>query len=53
MALKSTKGAISEKKFITHGMGVQIPYCLGSEAKAQGHIWEVARGASHDTEKVV
>ena len=28
MVLKSTKGAISEKAFITHGMGVQIPYCL-------------------------
>ena len=28
MVLKTTKGASSEKKFITHGIGVQISYCL-------------------------
>ena len=53
MALKTTKGAIGEKKFITHSMGVQIPHSLGTEAAAEGDIREVAQGASSDTEEVV
>lgn len=53
MALKTTKGAIGEKKLITHGMGVQIPHSLGTEAAAEGDRWEVVQGASNDTEEVM
>ena len=32
------------KQPITHGIGVQIPHCLGTEETAQGHIRQVAPG---------
>ena len=47
------KGAKGEKQFITDGMGVQIPHCMGSEAPQKGYIRQIAARTAHDTAKVV
>ena len=44
-----TKGAQVEKEPVRHGMGVQIPHCLGAEEATQGDIRKAAAGNWDDT----
>src|SRR5512136_2969234 len=48
-----TKGARGETKSITHSLGMQIPYRLGTEEATQNSIRETAQGAGGDSTPVV
>src|SRR5512139_1563495 len=48
-----TKGARGETKPITHSLGMQIPYRLGTEEAAQDSIRETAQGVGHHSTPVV